>query len=247
MKYIDNKNGFSLVEVMVAIAIMSIISYMISAMLVNSAKSEATTKARIEAQELAKEVNEIMKETGCGLPDVTKPTGIKVTDTNWVATKTYDLPLGLSSLYLNLKDGDRYGNIKINSIKLTGYRNKKDKIIQYFALPAPFSSTTMVKAAVAVEIEAPATSLATIYIPVTLDINVATQVINGCSKELEDDKTADMCKSFSGTYNELTQKCDLPCPDGQVENDDNECIQPPGNGYMCKYNDPCNVSPRFKF
>lgn len=245
---ISSINGFSLVEVLVAIAILSVISFGISSVLINSIKSDVAFRARMEGNELRTELTAMMKMDACGSQDIRNQINLTANPaTDWAANKKYNLSRGLKSPFLTVKGSvlgspdEMYGKLKIESVEISGYFNKNTNTTSYTIL-----TPTQVKASVSVTLSSKSTSLAALEFPIVLTLNPTANKIVDCQTEQTNDASDALCSDTLGGTLDETGKCILPCPSG-MESLDGICVTPAGDEQFCPADDPCNIQPKYKW
>lgn len=244
------QSGFSLIQVMVGLGIVSIIGYGMMTMITNSYKHQANLAVLLEGRELGSELTELTKSANCGIPQLQNP--LAISEGLFKDSKPILLESGISGRFLTLKAGEKYSRFVINEVAITPYFDKSAQQDKYVAMNGTdaddFSGATIIKAALTLNVQASDSPKAPIRSPIYLYLDPDRKNIIGCESSLEDKDFVGICASFGGSWVEEESRCQLPCPPGLVA-EEGICVAPNvetnGQDISCNVNERCKVSDKY--
>lgn len=247
---VTNTNGFSLIQVLVAIGLLGILTAGLMSVMANSYKHETNLGTLLEARELSGELGELVKSPNCGIVDLETPMALPagvLPD-----GKTIALAKGVSGRFLEFKSGDSYGRFRVSNLSIAPYYDRKDRSEKYIALDGAsstdFDHSKLVKASLRLDVFAKDTPKAPIRTPIVLSIDNATKTIIGCSVSMENTDLASVCASFGGVWDDAESRCQLPCPAGLAE-ENGVCVAKAPDAeneeMFCNVNEKCPVASKY--
>ncbi len=241
-----NHQGFGLVQVLVAVGMLSVLTLMLASVISNSYKHEAQMAVLLEGRELSGEFIELSHSPNCGIVDLKNP--ISVTDPTWNVQSLYSLPGGLSGRFLNLKSGSKYGKLQITEISLAPYLDKTTRASRYIAMdgsdPTDYANTQVIKASIKIDLSSNNGVKAPVQVPVYLYLDPTKSQILSCDTVDGKDNLADMCQAMGGVWSTTDSTCSLPCPAG-MNMVAGVCTTLDNNGTYCKVNEKCGVNAKY--
>nr|BFD63539.1 hypothetical protein BdHM001_22200 [Bdellovibrio sp. HM001] len=247
---IKNQSGFSLIQVLLSLAILGIAVSGFMTLMANNYKHETNLNTLLEARELSGELVELSKSANCGIADLENP--IPVTSDTWVNNKLITLNKGISGRFLELKNGDSYGRFKIESISIAPYYDRKNRSDKYVALEGAnatdFANSRIIKGSLRLDATAQNTPKSPIRAAAFFYLDSSRNNIIGCTASLENTDLAAICSSFGGAWTESEAKCQLPCPPGLDEQNGlcvAKSVDADGEDVFCHVNEKCNVANKY--
>lgn len=246
---IRNDRGVGLVQVLVGVALMSLIAFGMMTMISNSYKHQTNLGVLLEGRELAAELSELAKSPNCGIPQLDSPW--PVDSSVWGGKEDLVLDQGIRGRFLDLKEGDKYSRFNIKKVAVRPYYERKSNTSSYVAMdgasPTDYANATIIKASLALDVESQDVAKAPIRTPIYLYLNNTRTEIIGCAASLEDTDLVAVCASMGGSWVESDNKCQLPCPPGLEQKEDGVCAVSVENGTdtYCKVNERCGVGSKY--
>lgn len=249
-KQIMTQSGFSLIQVMVGLGLISIIGYGMMTMITNSYKHQTNLAVLLEGRELAAELAELTKSANCGISQLQNP--IAIPADLFKDNRAISLESGISGRFLTLKAGEKYSRFLVNEVAITPYFDKTAQTDKYVAMNGidadDFSGATIVKAALTLNVQAQDSPKAPVRSPIYLYLDPDRKHIIGCESSLEDKDFVGICASFGGSWIEEESRCQLPCPPGMVA-ESGICVSPSEEvntqDVSCNVNERCKVSDKY--
>lgn len=250
VKHLVNTKGMSLLQVTMAMGLMSLMAYGTMSMFENGRKNEANLRHLFEARELYGELGDVVKSPNCGLPDLAVP--IAISSTTWTTLATVNLPSGIFGRTVQLKQGDKYGAFTVGQVAFAPILDLKDNTLKYLSLDganaSDFAAATMIRGALLLQLNSPETPKAPLRLPVNLTLSADKSSIVSCKTAADNDTLQLACSSFGGDWIEADSRCQLPCPPG-LEKKDDICIVKDADDAKsetyCNANEQCNVNSKF--
>lgn len=239
-----NSAGISIVQALVGVSLTTIVGLALASVLSNSYQHESRISLLTEGRELRSELNEVARSANCGIIDLDSP--IPVSDNSWAAKTTYKITQGLKSPFLTLKESDRYGSFKIERISIAGYLDRTDNTRKYVAMngvsPSDFASANRIKASLQLEVSSHKGVKAPLDAPVYLSIDPTSNEITSCQIAGDTQNLEAMCLSLNGAWNQLEERCSLPCPPG-MDMVSGQCLsqQDLSEPFFCAANEKCGA------
>lgn len=247
-----HRRGFTIIELLVGLAILGIISMGLATLLADSAKNQRRIENKTEAQSLADEAKSIIKSSAnCGITAL--PMNVK----NWNKATTYNIILEDTFGSLKIESKKKYSSLSINSVYIAGYLNNISNAKSFIGLESGLASNDRyIRASIEVTVSENAnTTLRPINIPVKLTLDPSKKKIIACSHILEDALYSEMCGTLGGDWDADSSKCELPCPSGSTKDvDTSKCVfadnraseDSDGNAVkFCSPTNNCGVMSRF--
>ena len=258
-RLIRSKSGFGLVQVLVALALLSILIMVMLDLIQTSLKQEMNLQRMLQWREFKEEAADIMSSPNCGLVDLgtaaaPKPPFI-VAPLAWNSTTTYDLPGGIEGRYGSYKKNFRYEKLYVGDIKIVPYQTQLTDNPQYFtadgATNRDFPGALVIAASLRIDLysgeELKSYQMKTpILIPIFLTLNGpgGNQIVSCSSNSSKDMKP--ICDAFDGSWDPVAKHCDTPlCPPGMQEKGE-ICVIAEGDDTYCKVDEPCGVEEPYK-
>jgi prepilin-type N-terminal cleavage/methylation domain-containing protein len=136
-----DQKGFSLIEILVAIGIVSIISAAISSMISNMYDMENRLRVSQDGRSLQYELEQLTKQDMCGIVNLdTKTINNTLYDTN--KPYAFNNTEALSGLGLTLRSNSSYGMLDIIGIQLEPWLDKTTSPYSYKYVPADDTAAT---------------------------------------------------------------------------------------------------------
>lgn len=257
-RLIRSKSGFGLVQVLVALALLSILIMVMLDLIQTSLKQEMNLQRMLQWREFKEEAADIMSTANCGLVELgttAAPKTIAVTDLAWNSTTTYDLPGGIVGRYGSYQKNFRYEKLYVGDIKIVPYQTQITDNPQYYtADPGTtnknFPGSQIIAASLRIDLysgkELESYQMKTpILIPIFLTLDkVGGDQIVSCSSGSSKDM-GPICTAFGGIWDDLTKHCKTPCPPGMQEKDQ-ICVIAEGDDTYCKVNEHCDADWPYK-
>lgn len=220
---VRGQNGFSLVEMMIVLGIVSIVAYGMSTLLTESFKNQSKIEQKDVMRIFQQELESMIKyNANCGISNIPMPV------TNFNNTTSYSIT-SIDSPSSNVSATTPYGALTVSSLEISGHLNRSDKSVQYIGLDSGSVATDKhIQANIKVGAQSKALASQFINLPVRLILNDARTQIIGCQHLLAANSSMDIgliCGSMGGDWNPATEKCELPCPAGfHKDEDDIKCV-----------------------
>lgn len=248
---VSGRTGFSLIELLIVIAVMGVAMSGLVAVFTHATKFEAYANSKQEMRDLSAETFEILKETSCGAPDFVTP--LALTDRSWGSSTYYNLPSGIENKSLKIKPNSTYLNrLKIQSVQIGPYFNKTNMTQAYVPMNGDAATATLFKASLYVVTQAvgqdqivPARFPMAFPIYITVDQTAGT--MNTCQAENVVLNAEANCLALGGSWDPGT-KCSIGCPAGFVSMDE-ECVPASSvtNTLQCSSTQRCGAHDRYVF
>lgn len=180
------RNGFTIVQVLVAAAILGILTLALLTILNTSLKQERQLRLAKEAREFSTELRASTRMQNCGIAELAHPMDVK--DTHWTHDVIYPLAQGLDGRLLQLKAGSKYGPFEVDKIQIEAWQNPTGPGRAYVAVDggndADFDRATTVRGALSVALKGGGWNGKAIQSPVYLLLDATKRKIIGCSADM---------------------------------------------------------------
>lgn len=244
-----DQRGFSLIEMMIVAAVISILAFGISSLLTESFKNQSKIEQKDALRFFQQEVESIIKyNANCGISNI--PTTV----TNFNDSTTYSIS-SITSPNSSISAGIQYGAVTISTLELTGHLNRTDQTLHYIGLDSGSTTTDKhIQANIKISAQSKALPFSSIHLPVRLTLNDTRTQIIGCQHLLAASTNMDIgliCSSMGGDWDPSTEKCQLPCPSGfYMDEKSSRCVADEDDSdseevFHCAMSTDCDPQTRF--
>lgn len=254
----DSERGFTLVEVLVAVGLSTIVLFLVVKMMTDGTWADIRLNIRQETRDATEELKQMAKSPACGINQLLGNSGttgsnktIAITadffeelaaeDTAFVSKRFNEIPLngasgdGLSSNALNFVMGRMYGKLRISDIRIMPLKIPTATTPDFsYNFINPHKVRAQLYVAFEPQAGAAEGQLQTIRYPVILHLNDDNSAIVNCNSIEELATTIQMCNHFGGEWLEELQSCDIQSNSTTT-----------GQPTTCPVNDNCGVSSQY--
>lgn len=256
-----HSQGFTLVEVLIAVGISAILLYIVSDLVVQGSWQDIRLMVRQETRDATEELRQLAKSPACGINrllgsdpvsgqalqiEFTGGVGffnrLSAVQSTSVSQWFNEIPLngttddGLRSNGLRFANGLQYGKLLVNDIRIMPLKVPTAANADFgYSFITDHQVRAQLYVAFAPQAGAVENKLQTIRYPVVLHLNDDFSAIINCSGLEELALTRQMCDYFGGNWIDDLRKCDIQSESGT-----------PGAPITCPVNSACNVQGQYR-